>query len=227
MAFSTAGILHVGDATRAMPTGRLSGSGHHGDAGPRQHPLPFRRRADRQRACSKMSAPPALWGNALYEFSALVDADEDAKAACQTVMLGDLMRSGVTTHLDIASPHPKWLSLAARERPSRLSGARLPRGAVALAGRHRLDYRWDEAAGARALRRSARLRRSGPRASQRPHRRRRWRRRRSNLLRGSDPGSCRRRRASRGIRDHDPCGSNHGGARGAPAPNRRDRAGDA
>ena len=68
----------------------------------------------------------ALWGNALYEYSALIDADEDAKAACQTVMLGDLMRSGVTTLLDIASPAPKWLSLAVESGIAILSRARIP-----------------------------------------------------------------------------------------------------
>ncbi len=35
----------------------------------------------------------ALWGNALYEYSALIDSDADAKDACQIVMLADLMRS--------------------------------------------------------------------------------------------------------------------------------------
>ena len=44
-------------------------------------------------------------------------------------MLGDLMRSGVTTFLDIASPHSKWLSLA-RESGIRVPGAGFPRSAV-------------------------------------------------------------------------------------------------
>jgi 5-methylthioadenosine/S-adenosylhomocysteine deaminase len=84
----------------------------------------------------------ALWGNALYEFSALFDSDADAKSACQTVMMSDLMRSGVTTFLDIASPHPGWLDLALRSglRAYLAPGFREARWEVADS--HRLDYRW-------------------------------------------------------------------------------------
>ena len=99
------------------------------------------------KGCSRMRAPAALWGNALYEYSALVDSDADAKAACQTVMLGDLMRSGVTTFLDIASPHPKWLSLAVQSgfAPIWRRDSVKPRGAVVDS--HRLDFDWNKARG--------------------------------------------------------------------------------
>ena len=56
----------------------------------------------------------ALWGNAMYEFSGLIDGGPDARAACLTVMLGDLMRSGATTVLDIAGLHDAWLDIAAQ-----------------------------------------------------------------------------------------------------------------
>jgi len=90
---------------------------------------------------------PALWGNALYEFSALLDADEDAQAAAQTVMLGDLMRSGVTTVLDIAGDHPRWVSTMAQ---SGLRGYLAPGFRQAewrVVDRHRLDFEWNEASG--------------------------------------------------------------------------------
>ncbi len=86
----------------------------------------------------------ALWGNALYEYSALIDADEDAKAACQTVMLSDLMRSGVTTHLDIASPAPKWLSLAADSGLRSYLAPGFREAQWRLAGSHRLDFEWNK-----------------------------------------------------------------------------------
>ncbi len=89
----------------------------------------------------------ALWGNALYEYSALIDADEDAKAACQTVMLSDLMRSGVTTHLDIASPAPKWLSLAADSGLRSYLAPGFREAQWRLAGSHRLDFEWNKARG--------------------------------------------------------------------------------
>jgi cytosine/adenosine deaminase-related metal-dependent hydrolase len=89
----------------------------------------------------------ALWGNALYEYSALIDADEDAKAACQTVMLSDLMRSGVTTHLDIASPAPKWLSLAADSGLRSYLAPGFREAQWRVAGSHRLDFEWNKARG--------------------------------------------------------------------------------
>ena len=88
-----------------------------------------------------------LWGNALYEYSALVDSDADAKAACQTVMLSDLMRSGVTTHLDIASPHSKWLSLAAESGMRAYLAPGFREAQWRMAGSHRLDFEWNEAQG--------------------------------------------------------------------------------
>jgi cytosine/adenosine deaminase-related metal-dependent hydrolase len=91
--------------------------------------------------------PAVLWGNALYEYSALVDSDADAKAACQTVMLGDLMRSGVTTHLDIASPHSKWLSLAAESGMRAYLAPGFREAQWRMAGSHRLDFEWNEAQG--------------------------------------------------------------------------------
>jgi 5-methylthioadenosine/S-adenosylhomocysteine deaminase len=89
----------------------------------------------------------ALWGNALYEYSALIDSDADAKAACQTVMLCDLMRSGVTTHLDIASPHPQWLSLAAESGMRAYLAPGFREAQWHMAGSHRLDFLWNKEAG--------------------------------------------------------------------------------
>src|SRR4028119_1555300 len=113
VAFSAAGILHVGARYENPVHREIAGSSvmvmpglvnihcHSGD-----EPI--------AKGLFEDVGTAALWGNALYEYSALIDSDADAKAACQTIMLGDLMRSGVATHLDIASPHPRWLSLAAR-----------------------------------------------------------------------------------------------------------------
>ncbi|NBJ11127.1 amidohydrolase family protein [Microvirga arsenatis] len=89
----------------------------------------------------------ALWGNALYEYSALIDSDPDAKAACQTVMLGDLMRSGVTTHLDIASPHSRWLTLAAESGLRAYLAPGFREARWRMVGSYRLDFDWDTARG--------------------------------------------------------------------------------
>lgn len=90
---------------------------------------------------------PQLWGNALYEFSTLIDSDADAKAACQTLMLSELLASGVTSCLDIAGDHPSWLDVA------RQSGMRVwlapgfRQARWRLTGAKALEYDWDEAAG--------------------------------------------------------------------------------
>ncbi|QPC85477.1 amidohydrolase family protein [Mesorhizobium sp. NBSH29] len=89
----------------------------------------------------------ALWGNGLYEYSTLIDSDADAKAACQMVMIGDLLRSGVTSFLDIAGGHDTWIETA------RNSGARVwlapgfRQARWHVENSHRLDYIWDEEAG--------------------------------------------------------------------------------
>jgi cytosine/adenosine deaminase-related metal-dependent hydrolase len=146
VAFSEAGIIHVGGRFKGAADVELSGGStmvmpglvnihcHSGD-----EPI--------AKGLFEDQGTAALWGNALYEFSALVDTDEDAKAACQTIMLGDLMRSGVTTFLDIASPHAQWVSLAAGSGLRAYLAPGFREASWRLAGRHRLDYNWNEARG--------------------------------------------------------------------------------
>jgi len=146
VAFSQAGILYVGSAyeghadeviagasVMAMP-GLVNIHCHSGD-----EPI--------AKGLFEDVGTAALWGNALYEYSALIDSDLDAKAACQTVMLGDLMRSGVTTHLDIASPHSRWLTLAAESGLRAYLAPGFREAQWRMVGSHRLDFDWDKARG--------------------------------------------------------------------------------
>lgn len=146
VAFSKSGILHVGPAYEGHADEEISGPGimampglvnihcHSGD-----EPI--------AKGLFEDVGTATLWGNALYEYSALIDADEDAKAACQTVMLSDLMRSGVTTHLDIASPYSKWLSLAAESGMRAYLAPGFREAQWRMAGSHRLDFEWNKARG--------------------------------------------------------------------------------
>jgi len=146
VAFSPAGLLHVGalfegDADEEIPgaslmvmPGLVNIHCHSGD-----EPI--------AKGLFEDVGTAALWGNALYEYSALIDSDADAKVACQTVMLGDLMRSGVTTHLDIASPHSQWLSLAAASGLRAYLAPGFREASWRLAGSHRLDFDWNKARG--------------------------------------------------------------------------------
>ncbi|MEK1888484.1 MAG: amidohydrolase family protein [Phyllobacterium sp.] len=146
VAFSNAGIVQVGGHYAGAAGQEIAGAGlmvmpglvnihcHSGD-----EPL--------AKGLFEDAGTPALWGNALYEFSALLDADTDAQAAAQTVMLGDLMRSGVTTMLDIAANHPRWISTMAQ---SGLRGYLAPGFRQAqwrVVDSHRLEFDWDDQAG--------------------------------------------------------------------------------
>ncbi|KFG68641.1 amidohydrolase family protein [Microvirga sp. BSC39] len=146
VAFSRAGILYVGPAYQDRADEEIAGASvmvmpglvnvhcHSGD-----EPI--------AKGLFEDVGTAALWGNALYEYSALIDSDDDAKAACQTVMLGDLMRSGVTTHLDIASPHAQWLTLAAQSGLRAYLAPGFREAQWRMAGSHRLDFEWNEARG--------------------------------------------------------------------------------
>ena len=146
IAFSSSGILHVGPAYEGHADEEIAGAGimampglvnihcHSGD-----EPI--------AKGLFEDVGTAALWGNALYEYSALIDADADAKAACQTVMLSDLMRSGVTTHLDIASPSSTWLSLAAESGLRAYLAPGFREAQWRMAGSHRLDFDWNKAQG--------------------------------------------------------------------------------
>lgn len=146
IAFSADGILHLGPGYAGPAAREIAGAGlmvmpglvnihcHSGD-----EPI--------AKGLFEDVGTAALWGNALYEYSALIDSDADAKAACQTVMLADLMRSGVTSHLDIAGVHPAWLSLAAQSGMRAWLAPGFREAAWKMAGSHRLDFEWNVAAG--------------------------------------------------------------------------------
>ena len=146
VAFSPSGIVHCGARYTGQAAAEIAGSGvmvlpglvdvhcHSGD-----EPI--------AKGLFEDVGTAALWGNALYEFSALFDSDADAKSACQIVMMSDLMRSGVTTFLDIGTPHPSWLDLAAQSGLRAYLAPGFREAAWEVVDSHRLDYRWDAANG--------------------------------------------------------------------------------
>ena len=146
LAFSPAGILHAGPDYRGLADCELSGRGrlvmpglvnvhsHSGD-----EPI--------AKGVFDDVGTAALWGNALYEYSTLLDADADARAALLTVMLGELMLSGCTTIIDLAGPHPDWLPVFARSGARGYLAPGFRQAAWRVTDGHRLDYVWDEAAG--------------------------------------------------------------------------------
>lgn len=94
---------------------------------------------------------PALWGQAMYEYSHVIDGGPDARAACLTVMLGDLMRSGATTVLDIAGANEAWIEIAAKSGVRGYLAPGFRQAQWVVHDSHRLDFVWDDAAGREAF----------------------------------------------------------------------------
>ena len=119
---------------------------------------------------------PSMHMSGLYERSQALSApDDEARAACAEVAYCELLRSGVTSLVDISPPWNGWIELFAR---SGLRGFLAPGYASArwyMENDRELQYAWDEARGRagfeaalRGHRRGARrIRAAGSRASSR------------------------------------------------------------
>ena len=97
---------------------------------------------------------PALWGQAMYEYSTLVEISEEAREASLTIMLGDLIRSGVTTLVDIAGPHDKWLPTLVKSGARAYAAPGFREARWHVEDSRRLDYHWDSAKGREAFARA-------------------------------------------------------------------------
>ncbi len=144
--FDEAGILHIGPGWHGKAETEIDGRGrlimpglvnihcHSGD-----EPL--------AKGLFDDAGTPQLWGNALYEFSTLIDSDADAKSACQTLMLSELLASGVTSCLDIAGDHPNWQTVAGNSGMRVWLAPGFRQARWRLTEGKALHYDWDEQAG--------------------------------------------------------------------------------
>jgi cytosine/adenosine deaminase-related metal-dependent hydrolase len=96
----------------------------------------------------------ALWGNALYEYSNLIDIEPDMVKATLTVMLGDLMASGVTTLIDIAGPNADWIPTLVDSGARAYLAPGFREAKWHVEDSRRLDFVWDKARGAEAFARA-------------------------------------------------------------------------
>jgi cytosine/adenosine deaminase-related metal-dependent hydrolase len=90
----------------------------------------------------------------MYEYSTLIEIGDDAVKAALTVMLGDLLRSGVTTFVDIAGPHDCWLPTLAESGARAYVAPGFREAAWHVENSHRLDFRWNETRGREAFARA-------------------------------------------------------------------------
>jgi cytosine/adenosine deaminase-related metal-dependent hydrolase len=94
---------------------------------------------------------PALYGHALYSLSPLIRAETGDYPAAATSALCELMSSGVTTVVDIASAYPGWTELMGQSGMRVVMGAGFRQASWINVDDHRVDYRWDEQAGWKGL----------------------------------------------------------------------------
>lgn len=146
VAFDETGLLCVGTRFEGQATTELSGKSRMVmpgliDIHCHSHDEPL------AKGIFEDAGTAALWGQAMYEFSGVIDGGEDARAACLTVMLGDLMRSGATTVLDIAGAHDIWLDIAAQSGVRGYLAPGFRQANWVVHDSHRLDFEWDDKAG--------------------------------------------------------------------------------
>ncbi len=100
---------------------------------------------------------PEMYMSGLFERAGAYWPDDEGKLACAEAAYCELLRSGVTTLVDISGEYPGWLELIAR---SGLRGVLAPSYASSrwvVRRSHLLEYEWNEAAGRQAFEEALRL----------------------------------------------------------------------
>ena len=94
---------------------------------------------------------PEMYMSGLFERAAAYWPDDEGKLACAEAAYCELLRSGVTTLVDISAEYPGWIDLFAR---SGLRGVVAPAYASSrwvVRRSHLIEYEWNEAAGRHAF----------------------------------------------------------------------------
>ena len=100
---------------------------------------------------------PEMYMSGLFERAGAYWPDDEGKLACAEAAYCELLRSGVTTLVDISGDYPGWVELIAR---SGLRGVLAPSYASSrwvVRRSHLLEYEWNEAAGRQAFEEALRL----------------------------------------------------------------------
>ena len=100
---------------------------------------------------------PEMYMSGLFERAGAYWPDDEGKLACAEAAYCELLRSGVTTLVDISGEYPGWVELIAR---SGLRGVLAPSYASSrwvVRRSHLLEYEWNETAGRQAFEGALRL----------------------------------------------------------------------
>jgi 5-methylthioadenosine/S-adenosylhomocysteine deaminase len=100
---------------------------------------------------------PEMYMSGLFERAGAYWPDDEGKLACAEAAYCELLRSGVTTLVDISGDYPGWIELIAR---SGLRGVLAPSYASSrwvVRRSHLLEYEWNETAGRQGFEEALRL----------------------------------------------------------------------
>ncbi|MSO93071.1 MAG: N-ethylammeline chlorohydrolase [Rhodospirillales bacterium] len=97
---------------------------------------------------------PHLYGSALYDYSNLLIPDLEGKKAAAETALCELLKSGVTTVLDFATPYEGWIETLAKSGIRACLAAGFVSAAWRLKDGREIYYEWDEAGGKRGFERA-------------------------------------------------------------------------
>src|SRR4051794_4398799 len=156
VAFSDEGFVYVGPKFDRDATIRLPGRGRMlmpGFVNIHSHPTsePLRR------GITDEITSPGFHHSSLYEFLPVLEGDDEARAACIKVALWELLKSGVTTLVDLSLPYDGWLDALA-DSGIRACVAPMYRDARwHTRDGHSLEYAWDAARGRENFENAARL----------------------------------------------------------------------
>jgi len=90
---------------------------------------------------------PALYGHALYTHSPLLRTEPEDAVPAASAALCELMKSGVTTVVDISGAYPQWLDLMGESGMRAVLGAGFRQARWINRNDCRVEYEWDEQAG--------------------------------------------------------------------------------
>jgi 5-methylthioadenosine/S-adenosylhomocysteine deaminase len=156
VAFRGERIVHVGPGYDGPADAEISGSGlmvMPGLVNVHSHPMS----EPMNKGYNEELGSPALGMSGLYEYMPIFRPDLAGTAACAEVAYCELLKSGVTTLVDLSVPWEGWLDLMAR---SGLRGVVAPMYRSAhwyTPNGHEVLYEWNEAGGREAMERALQL----------------------------------------------------------------------
>jgi cytosine/adenosine deaminase-related metal-dependent hydrolase len=156
VAFCESGFIYVGPRFEGNAQNRMCGRGRMlmpGFVDIHSHPTtePLRR------GITDETTSPGFHHSSLYEFLPVLEGDEAGRAACIKVALAELLKSGVTTLVDLSIPYEGWLDALA-DSGIRACIAPMYRDARwSTPNGHSIDYEWDAARGRASFDNAARL----------------------------------------------------------------------